>query len=137
MPKTTVSIDLELKEEMEKYKDKLNFSEIFRRAVKKSISKLIGDCDLKNEFKINYTDIIDRFKSEKGEGAYDKGRIAGIKWAAFDAEFYEISEERMRELRGEEEFETEVNIEKELEKEWLSGWLDGAKEIWNEIKDKI
>lgn len=162
--KITISVPDDLHEEMQQWKDSFNYSGLFQDAISKEIQKRENFQDrLKEDPSIN--EIIERLKEEKIESTqkyFDKGKIAGMKWAK--ASHYD---EIQFALRFAKEWQYDypiinkndkgiwVEYWKEIMKNdgyfnedgyrrsnsnlnrFVHGWTTGILEFWDEVKNKI
>jgi hypothetical protein len=162
--KVTISVPEELHEKMTTYRDRFNFSEVFRKAISKEIQSIESFLKGKKE-EINMTAVIERLQKEKNEvetNWFDEGKKDGFDWCA-DAHYSEILEARILEVEGNgwpkcnsvvEHLEHLRDESPPWEKygelfgdnrwelsplglKYIKGFKSGVSEFWNEVKDKL
>ncbi|OQX63910.1 MAG: hypothetical protein B5M56_01320 [Desulfococcus sp. 4484_241] len=158
--KITISVPDDLYEKMSKWRDSLNFSNVFQKAVSTLIQKK-EDFQTRIRQELDQSAIIERLREEKAQSEnnyYDVGRKDGLKWAK--SAHYDDLQYALHWVPGDNPTKDRVLgdyfrqvIEKddimdyavgsdslclnEFAKTYISGWKEGVSEFWQEIRDKL
>lgn len=158
--KMTLSVPDDLYEKMLEWKDSLNFSKVFQRAISSLIQKK-EDFQTRIQLELDQTAIIERLKKEKAESEnnyFDVGKKEGLQWAKsahYDDLQYALlwtpdDKPTHDKILG-DYFQEKINQDDIMDyavgsdpvsvnvfvKTYLEGWKEGVSEFWEQVKDKI
>lgn len=158
--KMTLSVPDDLYEKMLKWKDSLNFSNVFQRAMSALIQKK-EDFQARIQQELDQTAVLERLRKEKAESEnnyFDVGKKEGLQWAKsahYDDLQYALlwipDDSPTHDKVLGHYFQEKINQDdimdyavgsdpvcvNEFVKTYLDGWKEGVVDFWNQIKDKI
>jgi len=158
--KITISVPENLYERMARWKDSLNFSHVFQKAISAVIEKK-EDFQERIQQELDQTAIIERLRQEKAASEndyFEQGRQDGLQWAKsahYDDLQYAllwIPDDRptsdkilgdyfAEKIAADDIMDYAVGNDpvcvNEFVRIYLDGWKEGVSELWAEVRDRL